>query len=113
MDENNTIQKPSTPKIAKVALYLGIGSMVAMLLSILTGWLIEVIGFVDLFRGIVIPLSIVSIVCGIIARRRIVAEGLEGLRSATTGMILGIITLSLVLIIMVAVFIFSILMLIG
>ncbi len=111
MEENKNSKSPFVPKTAIAALYLGIGSISAFLLSILVGWLVESIGISDLFRSIVIPLSLASIVCGIIARRKISAEGHKGHRTATTGMIMGIISLSMVIVFMVVVFIFFIPML--
>ncbi len=87
----------STPKIAKAALYLGIGSLAALVLSIIGGFMVESFGIINLFRSIVMPLSLAAIFSGLIARKKIAEEGLLGHRAAALGLLLGIITLVLVI----------------
>jgi hypothetical protein len=96
----------SAPKTAKVALYLGLGSVAALLLSIVGGLTVDSLGVVTLFRSYVTPLSLAAIIVGFLARRKIQEESLEGYRLATTGLILGIITLALVALTIILVVVF-------
>ncbi len=102
MDKNNPEEKGLAPKTAAASLLLGIGSLIAMVLAIVIGIKVEDIGILSLFRGLVLPISVAAIVLGFLALRKITAEGLEGQRIATIGIVLGGITLVLISIAVVA-----------
>ncbi len=105
---SGTVQYKEKPiyvsKISLIAFCFGLGSMAALLIVIIVSFNFEVIGLVTLFRSIILPLSVVAIIAGAIARSRISAEYLKEKRKATLGMVFGIITLSLVLLVMLSVF---------
>lgn len=104
MSGNIPVQEGSAPKSANVALCLGLGSIAALLLSILGGLMIDSVGVITLFRSYVTPLSLAAIAAGFLARRKIREEGLEGYRKAR---ILGVISLSLVVLSILVALIFS------
>ena len=107
MSENQVQKSTQTPGLALASMYLGIGSLVAFLASILFGFLVESIGIVDFF-GVVFALAAAAIVCGIIARNKIAAEKRSGKRTAMIGLILGGIALFLTFVTRVAIFLFFI-----
>ena len=88
---------------AYISYYLGIGSVAAMLLSVLAGFLVESVGILNLFRGIVFPMSVAAIIFGVIARRDIAAEGESDWKKATAGLIMGIVVLASGIMIMITV----------
>ena len=100
------IHGSTAPRTAIASMYLGIGSVVAMLLAILGGFMIEALGIITLFRSIVIPLSAAAVATGIIARRKIAQEELSGHNTATIGLALGILVLLLMVLTIVAVALF-------
>jgi hypothetical protein len=91
MSENRVLQAGagSAPKTAVASLILGIAAFVLMVGAVAVGILVEVIGILSLLRGVVIPVSVAAVIFGIVARRSICAEGLQGKRAATTGLVLG------------------------
>jgi len=93
--------------LATASMYLGIGSLVAFLASIVLGFLVESIGIVS-FLGIVSVFALAAIICGIIAHKKIAANKLPGKRAANTGLILGGIALFLTFILRIAIFLFFI-----
>lgn len=103
----NTQTSSAPPKIALIALILGIISLIVLIASVLAAILIDAIGIVDFF-GIVMVLALAGIVCGLIARNKTAAEKRPGNRAATTGLILGIVVLVLVIISRIAVFVYFI-----
>lgn len=107
MDENYNQNDKSTPKSAIVSLYLGIASIFVLLLSIVLGFLVESIGIVSFFN-VVFVLALAAIVCGIIARQKITTEKFPGIRTANTGLILGLIAMFLSVFLRFAVFLFFI-----
>jgi len=107
MGENISQSDKSTTKLALVSLYLGIGSLIVLVLSIVLGFLVEAIGIVSFF-GVVSVLALAAIVLGIIARQKIATEKLPGKRIANTGLIMGLIALFLSVLLRFAVFLFFI-----
>ncbi len=107
MSENNIQSDKRSPKIAQVSLYLGIGSHVVLLASIVLGFLVDSIGIVSYF-GVVSALAATAIICGVIARYKIAAEKLSGKRTANIGLILGAIAFILTIFLRVAIFLFFI-----
>lgn len=107
MSDNYTQSDKRTPKIATAALYLGIVSLIVLLVSIVLGFLVESIGIVSFF-GVVSVLALAAIVCGIMARKKIATENLPGKHVANTGLIVGGIALLLVILLRIAIFLFFI-----
>lgn len=100
--------KPSSGALraGKAALYLGIGSAAGLVLSVLAGIVFDSLGVVNLFRTIVMPLSLAAIILGLIGRQKAEAEGITGYKQARIGLLLGSITLGLALVSIVLVFLF-------
>lgn len=92
----NNLQKPG---VAVAAMYLGIGSLVALAAAVLLGWFVESIGIVNLL-GVVYLLALLAVVCGIMALRRSGAERQAGKKAAIAGIVMGvaavILTLSMI-----------------
>ena len=107
MMNNNIHSYQQAPKIAISSLFMGIGSLVALLASVVLGFLVESIGIVSFF-GIVSVLAVVAIVCGIMGRKKSITENLPGKRAATTGLVLGGIALFLTVFLRIAIFLFFI-----
>jgi hypothetical protein len=107
MTENYIQSDKRVPKIAKVSMYLGISSLIVLLASVVLGFLIESIGIVSFFSAVSI-LALASIVCSIIARSKILADKLRGIRTANAGLILGAIALSFTIFLRIAIFLFFI-----
>ncbi len=98
MSVKTPVQDNPAPKIAKVAFCLGAGSLVAMVLSTIGGFMAGSLGIISLLRSIVVPLSLAAILLGLVARKKIAEDGLDGHREAAAGLLLGIITLVLVVV---------------
>ncbi len=90
-------------KTANTAFLLGLGSLFAIVISVIVAIYVEAIGAASLFRGIVMPLSIAAIIVGVIARRDDTAQGGLNQRKALWGIILGGISLGIVVIAMIIV----------
>ena len=106
MSGNTPVQDGPAPKAAKAAFYLGLGSVAAIVLSIVGGLTVDSLGVVTLFRSFVTPLSLAAVIVGFLVRRKIAEEGLAGYRTATTGLVLGIISLALVTLTIILVVVF-------
>jgi hypothetical protein len=106
MSESRVHPIGAAPKTAVASLILGIAAVVVLAGAVVAGIKIEILGVASLLRGLVIPVSIAAVVVGVIARRRIAAEGLPGHRTATAGLVLGVIVLviSVLFIVIVAAF---------
>lgn len=102
-----------TPKVAWLAFYLGLASASSLAVSVLLGIFVESIGMIGLFRTLVALPALAAIVLGFVARNKIKAEKLAGYRKATTGLVLGTVVLIIVIVFMIAVAVFSLLMLFG
>ncbi|MDZ4133584.1 MAG: hypothetical protein U1E11_10660 [Dethiobacteria bacterium] len=98
-------KEPGVPvsKIALASALLGAGSILAMIISVVIAFTIEIVGVVSLFRGVVLPLSLAAVVTGLIARSKIPAEERNNRKKASIGLIVGVITFGLVLIAIIAV----------
>ncbi len=92
-------------RISLIALFLGVTSMVVLIVSVLTAVFVESVGLVDFF-SIVLILALAAVICGLIARGKNAEGKMQGSRAATAGMILGIVVLVLVTIARIAVFLF-------
>jgi len=104
MSDHPVPNNPPKPGVAVAALYLGIGSLVVLVASVLLGWFVESIGIVN-FLGAVYLLALFAIVCGIIALKRTGAEKQAGKKAAVAGIVMGAAAVILALGIQVAVFI--------
>jgi amino acid permease len=107
MNDNFVQGNQRAPKIATVSLFLGIGSLVILLASVVVGFLVESIGIISFF-GVVTVLALAAIICGIIARKKSITEKLPGKRAATIGLIFGGIALFLTIFLIIAIFLFFI-----
>jgi hypothetical protein len=107
MDVNKIQNEKQTPKIALAAFYLGIGSIVALIASVLLGILVESIGVVTFFSAVT-PLALAAVVCGLIAKNKIIAEKSAGQSTATIGLILGALVLVIIVVFRIGVFLFFI-----
>ena len=104
MSDDPVQNNRQTPGVAIAALYLGIGSLVVLVASVLLGWFVESIGIVN-FMGVVYLLALLAVVCGIIALKKTGAEKQAGKKAAIAGIIMGAAAVILALGIQVAVFI--------
>ena len=94
--KEDLLQENSVPPAAKAAFYLGVGSIGALVLALVAGIFCASLGVLPLFRSIVTPLSLAAIVFGLLARKKIAEEGLQGQREARLGLLLGVASLGLV-----------------
>lgn len=90
-------------KTANAAFLLGLGSIFAIIISVVVAIYIEDIGAASLFRVIVMPLSIAAIIVGVISRRDDTDQGGLNQRKALWGIILGGISLGIVVVAMIIV----------
>ncbi len=97
---------PVISKLSLAAFILGLISIAFMPIVVLAAIRIEMIGFVDLMRGIVMPLSGAAVVTGIISANKLPPEDLKSRQLARLGIILGAAAFSLVILFIAAVVLF-------
>ncbi len=97
---------PVISKLSLAAFILGLISIAFMPIVVLAAIRIEMIGFVDLMRGIVMPLSGAAVVTGIISANKLPPEDLKSRQLARLGIILGAAAFSLVILFIAAVALF-------
>lgn len=107
MNEQSVQSETQKPKTAVASLVLGIISLVVLAASVPLGIYIESMGIVSFFNYVTL-LALAAIICGIIARGKSAAKNLPVKRTATAGLILGVISLSLTILIRIAIFLFFI-----
>ncbi len=90
-------------KTAHASFLLGLGSIFAIVISVIVAISIEAIGAASLFRIFVMPLSIAAIIVGVIARRDDTTHGGLNQRRALWGIILGAISLGIIVLAMIIV----------
>ncbi len=97
------------PQTARTALRLGQASLFAIILSFTLGIAIESIGINSLLRTLVVPLSLLTILLSLSARRSLSDPAAPGYREASLGLKLGLASLIIAMVFMVAVFLFFLL----
>jgi len=101
------------PSSARLAKLLGQLSIAALILSIIIGYMVEIIGINSLLFSFAIPLSIAAIIVSTIARRDLGDEDRPGYREAVLGQRLGIVSLGIMLFFIIAVAVFFMLALLA
>jgi len=101
------------PSSARLAKLLGQLSVAALILSIIIGYMVEIIGINSLLFSFAIPLSIAAIIVSTIARRDLADKDRPGYREAVLGQRLGIVSLGIMLFFIIAVAVFFMLALIA
>ncbi len=91
-------EQQTVSKLSRIALFLGLGSVILLPLAVLAAFKIEILGLVDLLRTIVLPLSAAAFVIGLIAKNKVPPEDYKNRRRARLGVILGALTFSLVIV---------------
>ena len=94
------------PSLARIAKLLGQLSLVAVFLSVIIGFMVEMIGINSLFFSFAIPLSLAAIIVSIIARRDIDGPESLGYKEAVAGRRMGLIALGIMLFFIIAVAVF-------
>ena len=94
------------PSSARIAKLLGQLSLVAVFLSVIIGFMVEMIGINSLFFSFAIPLSLAAIIVSIIVRRDIGASESPGYKEAVAGRRMGLIALGIMLFFIIAVAVF-------
>ncbi len=107
MNENYSQNSKQIPKIAIVSLFLGVSSLILIVLSFLLGIFVESIGIVSFF-GFVSVLGIAAIICGILAKQKMKKENLPGMSIGNIGIIFGGIALFITIFLRFAIFLFFI-----
>ncbi len=100
------VEQQAVSKLSLIALFLGLASITLLPLAVLAAFKIEMLGLVDLFRTAVLPLSAAAVVVGLIAGSKAPPEDFKNRRLARLGIILGVVTFSLIIIFIAAVAIF-------
>jgi hypothetical protein len=98
-----------TPQTARTALRLGQASISALVLSFALGIAIESIGINSFLRTLVVPLSLITILLSLSARRALTGPADPGYREASLGLKLGLASLIFSMVFMVGVFLFFLL----
>jgi uncharacterized membrane protein len=104
-----TMTQPSSkdvPSSARIAKLLGQLSLVAVVLSLFIGFMVEMVGVNSLFFSFAIPLSLSAIIVSIIVRRDIGRPESPGYKEAVAGQRMGLIALGIMLFIVIAVAVF-------
>ena len=97
------------PQTARTALRLGQASIAALILSFALGFAVESLGISGLLRNLVIPLSLITILLSLSARRGLAGPADPGYREASLGLRLGLATLAFCIVFMVGIFLFFLL----
>lgn len=87
--------KESTSGMAKLILGMGLGSLLAIPIFASVGFLIEDFGMMQPFTGLVFPAALIAIILGINFRKK-TEENSSSKKFAKAGLIMGIISLSLI-----------------
>ncbi len=101
------------PSSARTAKLLGQLSLGAVILSVLIGFMAEMIGINSLFFSVAIPLSLAAIVVSTSTRRKLGGPESPGYREALMGQRMGLVALGIMLFFIIAVAIFFTLTLLG
>ena len=94
------------PSLARIAKLLGQLSLVAVFLSVIIGFMVEMIGINSLFFSFAIPLSLAAIIVSIIVRRDMGGPESPGYKEAVAGQRMGLVALGITLFFVIAVAIF-------
>ena len=94
------------PSSARVAKLLGQLSLVAVVLSLFIGFMVEMVGVNSLFFSFAIPLSLAAIITSTVARRNLGGSESPGYKEAVAGQRMGLVALGIMLFFVVAVAIF-------
>jgi len=100
---------PSNKEIslpARIAKLLGQLSLLAMFLSVIIGFMVEMIGINSLFFSFAIPLSLAAIIVSNVVRRDMEGPESPGYKEAASGQRMGLVALGIMLFFVIAVAIF-------
>ncbi len=97
------------PFSARIAKLLGQLSLAAVVLSVIIGFMVEMIDVNSLFFSFAIPLSLAAIIVSVIVRRGISGPESPGYKEAVAGQRMGLIALGIMLFVIIAVAVFFIL----
>jgi len=106
MKQNLSKDIPSTARIAKL---LGQLSLVAVVLSVFMGVIIDKIGINSFFFSFAIPLSLAAIIVSTVVRKDMGSPESPGYREAVSGLRMGLIALGIMFFFIIVVAIFFIL----
>lgn len=93
----------NSSKLPLVSFYLGLGSIIALILSVVIAVTFEVVGAISLFRSLVLPLSAAAVIVGLIARKQVAENDQKNRQKAALGIIFGGVTFGLVIFVIIAV----------
>lgn len=93
-------------KLACWSKWLGIAGLIAVPVAIGLGFLFEQIGIITLLRSLVMPLSLAAVATGLISMNRAGENCETAKKNGRLGFILGLLSLGLAALIMVAAMIF-------
>ncbi|MBK5253674.1 MAG: hypothetical protein JJE03_04370 [Peptostreptococcaceae bacterium] len=94
----------STSGMAKLIFGMGLGSLLAIPIFAAFGFLIEDYGMMQPFTNLVIPVALIAIILRFIFKKKI-GENSRSKKLANTGLLLGIISISLIVILILGVMI--------
>ena len=103
MTQNLSKNIPSSARIAKL---LGYFSLLAVFLSVIIGFMVEMIGVNSLFFSFAIPLSLAAIIVSIIVRRDIGGPESPGYKETVAGQRMGLLALGIMFFFVIAVAVF-------
>ncbi|MFO7635936.1 MAG: hypothetical protein R6W96_01345 [Clostridia bacterium] len=94
------------PFVAKLSLVLGILTLLGIGGSVALGLLFPGLGMINLIRNLAFPLALGALVCGILARQRIIRDGLPGRNIALAGLVMGAASIAMIVLLTVGVALF-------
>ena len=103
MTQNLSKDIPSSARIAKL---LGCFSLLTVVLSVIIGFMVEMIGVNSLLFSFAIPLSLAAIIISIIVRRDIGGPESPGYNEAVAGQRMGLLALGIMFFFVIAVAVF-------
>jgi hypothetical protein len=96
----------SNTSLAVLSKWLGVAALVAVPAAGGIGFLWEQIGVINLFRAVVMPLSLAAVVTGLISMNRAAENSETAKQKGRLGLILGLVGLGLTAMIMLLVMLF-------
>jgi len=88
VNENNNQNEAIIPQIAIASLFLGVSSLILLVVSFGLGIYVKWLTISDVF-GLVFVAGLAAIICGILAKNKIKKERLPGNSITNIGLILG------------------------
>ncbi len=95
MEPKQVTEKQRASIGARIGFWMGLGSLLAMPVSAILGYVLEELGMMQLCISLICPAALVGIVLGILQRKK-AEEPEKGKRLALAGLVMGAVSIGLI-----------------